>query len=117
MPLTKIDCFRDLLEGSGYALINSSNLRQLVLFILEEEIASLKKDINGKPVSIIFDGMTHVCEAMVVLLRYVSSDWVIKQKVCRLMLLEKSMTREEVARQIITVLSTVQSPYCSNEPR
>ena len=41
-----------------------------------------------------------------ILLRYVANDWVIKQKVCRLMLLEKSMTGEEIARQIITVLST-----------
>lgn len=47
-----------------------------------------------------------MCEAMVVVLRYVTSDWQIKQKVGRLMLLAKSMTGEEVARQIITVLST-----------
>ena len=106
VPLTKIDSFRDLLEENGYALTNSSNLRQLVPFILEEEIALLKQEIGGKHVSIIFDGTTHVCEAMVVVLRYVSSDWVIKQKVCRLMLLAKSMYGEEVARQIITVLST-----------
>ena len=49
--------------------------------------------------------MTHMCEAMVILLRYVN-EWEIKQKVCRLMLLAKSMTEEEVARQIIAVLST-----------
>ena len=106
LPLAKIDCFRDLLEDNGYALTNSSNLRQLLPFILEEEMASLKEEISGKHVSIIFDGTTHVCEAMVVVLRYMSSDWAIKQKVCRLMLLEKSLSGEEVARQIITVLST-----------
>ena len=106
VPLAKIDCFRDLLEENGYALTNSSNLRQLLPFILEEEIASLKEEISGKPVSIIFGGTTHVCDAMVVLLSYMSSDWVINQNVCRLMLLEKSMSGEEVARQIITVLST-----------
>jgi len=50
--------------------------------------------------------MTHVCEAMLVVLQYVTGDWQIKQKVGRLMLLAKSMTGEEVARQIITVLST-----------
>lgn len=42
---------------------------------------------------------------MVVVVRYIS-DWDIQQRVCRLMLLAKSMTGEEVARQIITVLST-----------
>ena len=68
-------------------LTNSSNLRQLVPFILEEEISLLKQEIGGKHVSITFDGTTYVCEAMVVLLHYVSSDWVIRQKFCRLMLL------------------------------
>ena len=53
----------------------------------------------------IFDGTTHVCEAMVIVLHYVD-DWVIKQSVCRLMLLPKSMSGEEVARQIIMTLST-----------
>ena len=46
-----------------------------------------------------------MCEAFVIVLRYVD-DWVIKQKVCRLMLLAKSITGEEVARQLVTALST-----------
>jgi len=41
----------------------------------------------------------------VVLLRYVD-DWTIKQRVCRLMLLAKSITGEEIARELVTVLST-----------
>ena len=101
--LRLITYFRDLLKESGYAL---TNLRQLVPLIVKEEMASLKRDISGKHVSIIFNRTTHVCEAMVILLHYVSSNWVIKQKVCRLMLLEKSMSGEEVARQIIAVLFT-----------
>ena len=56
--------------------------------------------------AVIFDGTTHVCEAMVVVLRYVDDDWKIKQLVCRLMLLAKSMTGEEVAHQLIATLST-----------
>ena len=38
--------------------------------------------------------------------RYLTDDWVIKQEVCQLMLLTKSLTGEEVARQIISVIST-----------
>ena len=34
------------------------------------------------------------------------NDWTIQQRVCRLMLLAKSMTGEEVARQLITAVST-----------
>ena len=55
---------------------------------------------------IIFDGTTHVCEAFVVVLRYVTQNWIIKQEVCRMMLLAKSLTGEEVARQLIASLST-----------
>ena len=37
---------------------------------------------------------------------YVTGEWVIKQKVCRSILLAKSLTGEELAYQIIMVLST-----------
>ena len=105
VALSKTDSLRDLLEEHGYSLSSSTHLRQLVPFILHEKVASLKEEIAGRCVSIVFDGTTHVCEAMVVVLRYVADDWKIKQKVARLMLLAKSMTGEEVARQIM-VLST-----------
>ena len=106
VPLNKIDSFRDLLEEHAFALTNSTKLRQLLPFILHEEISRLRKEITDRYVSIIFDGTTHVCEAMVIVLRYITDDWIIKQCVCRLMLLAKSMSGEEVARQIISALYT-----------
>ena len=54
---------------------------------------------------IIFDGTIHVCKAFVIALQYID-DWVIKQRVCRLMFLAKSITGDEVARQLVTALST-----------
>ena len=105
IPLNKVDCLRDILEEHAFSLSASTNLRQLVPFVLENELNEIKRSISGKPVGVIFDGTTHVCEAFVVVLRYVD-DWVIKQKVCRMMLLAKSLTGEEVARQLITCLST-----------
>lgn len=66
----------------------------------------LKESIAGKQVSVIFDGTTHVCKALVILLRYVDDNWVIQQKVCRLMLLAKLLFGEEVAQQLIVALST-----------
>ncbi len=97
---------RDLFEENGYALCDSSHLRRLIPFILQDEISKLKHDINGRHVAIIFDGTTHVCEAFVIVLSYVDSDWAIKQRACRLMLLAKSITGEECARQLISALST-----------
>ena len=106
VPLSKLDSFRDLLEENAYALTDSSHLRRLIPFILQDEISKLKQDINGRHVSIIFDGTTHVCEAFVIVLRYIDKDWVLKQRVCRLMLLAKSITGEECARQLVTAVST-----------
>ena len=56
--------------------------------------------------SIIFDGTTHVCEAFVVVLRYLTDEWELKQCVGRLKLVLKTMTGEEIAQQIIVILST-----------
>ena len=66
----------------------------------------IKKAIDKKHISIIFHGTTNVCEAMVIVVRYITDDWVIQQCACRLTVLAKNMTDEEVARQIIMVLST-----------
>ena len=45
VPLSKIDLFRDLLEEHGYALTSSTHLRQLIPFILQEELSRIKKEI------------------------------------------------------------------------
>lgn len=52
-----------------------------------------------------FDGTTHVCEALVVL-RFLDDEWHVQQCVCRLMLLAKRKTGKELARQLITAVST-----------
>ena len=87
-------------------LSSCSNLRQLIPFVHQQEKDSIKKQINGKQVSVIFDGTTHVCEALVILLRFVDENWNLQQRVVRLMLLVKTLTGEELARQPIVCLST-----------
>ena len=69
-------------------------------------MTKVKNDINGKCVSVIFDGTTHVCEAMVIVIHFIDDEWCIQQCVARLMLLAKSKVGEEVARQLIACLST-----------
>ena len=101
VPLGKIDLFRDLLEEHAYALTSATHLRH---FILQEELSRIRKEILHRPLSI--DGTTHVCEAFVIVLRYLTDDRELKQCVGRLKLLAKSMTGDEVAQQIIVVLST-----------
>ena len=47
-----------------------------------------------------------MAEAVVVILRFVDDQWTIQQRVVRLMLLAKSVNGEELAREIISILST-----------
>lgn len=60
VPLSKIDRFRDLLEDHGYYLSSSTHLRQLVPFILKEEIAVIKQEIADKHLSIVFEQLMYV---------------------------------------------------------
>lgn len=57
------------------------------------------REISGKPVSIIFDGTSRLGEALVIVLRFLD-NWEIKQ---RLVQLVRSMTGEELAREILGV--------------
>ena len=100
VPLSKVNLFRDLLN----ALTSSTNLRQLIPLIHQEELSWIKEEILNQPLSIIFDGTTHVCEAFVVVLHYLTDDWELKQCVGWLKLLAK--TAEEIAQQNIVILST-----------
>ena len=106
ISLNKIDDLRELLEERGYRLSSSSNMRQLVPFILSEEINKVKQEISGRSVSIIFDGTTHVAEAFVLILRFIGDNWELKQRVVSFRLLSKSLTGEEVARLIVESIST-----------
>ena len=106
VPLGKLDAFRELLEENAFRLCDTSNMRELIPFVRKQEQENLIEEIKGNFVSVIFDGTTHVCEAMVVLLRFIDQQWKIQQRVIRLMLLAKSLSGEEVARQLIVCLST-----------
>ena len=54
----------------------------------------------------IFDGTTRLGEAMAIVVRLISSDWQIQQQLIRFQLIAQSMSGEQVARELITTLST-----------
>ena len=104
VPLHKIDCFRELLEEEAFSLTSSGHLSNLVDVISKEEKKKVKEEIQGQDVSIIFDGTTHVAEALNIILRFVT-DWKIEQRLVRFLLVTKPMNGEELAHQLLSTLS------------
>ena len=81
-------------------------MSDLIPFILQQEKEEIEKEINNKSISITFDGTSRVGEVFVLVVRFVSSDWSIQQRLISLKMLVKSMTGDEIARLVIGMLST-----------
>ena len=105
VPLSKLDDYQELLEEHAFSLTNRRHMSDLVPFILSQEISQISEELADQPVSVIFDGTTHLGEALAMVLHFVDSDINIHQRSVRVQLLAKSMTGEEIARELIHVLS------------
>ena len=105
IPLSKLDSFRDILEENAYRLTDRRHMFDLVPFILKEEEARIKNDIAGKHLSVIFDGTSRLGEALAVIVRFVGEDWTLEQRLIRMQMLSKSMAGQEIARELISILS------------
>ena len=103
VPLTKLDHFRDILEENAYRLSDRRGMSDLVPFILSEEVERIKNEIDKRHVSITFDGTSRLGEALVIVVRFID-DWNIKQRLICVHTLVKSMTGEEIAREVLGVL-------------
>ena len=106
VPIAKMDHFRPLLEERGYCLAERKPMSDLIPFILGEEKQQIRKEIDGKDVSVIFDGTCRLGEALTVVLRFVDENFSVQQRVVRVQLLAKSLSGEEIARELISTLST-----------
>lgn len=76
----------------------------IIPFVLENEQARIKTEIEGKAMSIIFDGTTRLGEALAVIVCFVD-DWKIVQRLVCVQLLVKTMTGDEIASELVDVLS------------
>ena len=114
VPLSKIGAFRELLEENAYRLTDRRSMLDYVPFILKDEENKIHQEISGKNVSAIFDGTSRLGEALAVLLRFMDDDFSLEQRLVRVQMLSKSLTGEEIARELITVLSVTYSIHPSN---
>ena len=105
VPLHKISKFRDLIEENAARLTDTRGMLDYIPFILSEEERHIRNEIDERSVAVIFDGTSRVGEALAILLRYVDAEWHIQQRLVRVEMLAKSLTGEELARELINVLS------------
>ena len=105
VPLSKLIFFRELLEEGAFRLTDTRHMLDMVPFILSEEQERVKQEISGRYVSVVFDGTTRLGEVLAIILRFIDEDGMIQQRLVRMKFLLKSMAGEEVARELISVLS------------
>ena len=103
IPLSKIKILRELLEENAFRLSDDRGMFDLVPFIHSQIQEQIKAELNGQYVSAIFDGTTRLGEAFAIVLRFISHSK-IKQRLIKFQILVKTMTGEEIARELISIL-------------
>lgn len=88
-----------------YWLSECRHTSDLMPLIVSQEQTDVKSELSGRPVSVVFDGTTRLGETMAIVVRYIDESFTIQQRLIRLQLLTKSMTGEEIARELINSLS------------
>ena len=119
IPLAKVDALRPLLEAGAERLTFSTHPFSYIPFVLEMEQDLLLEELKDKPyISLIFDGSTYHGEALVIIVRFVQSDYTICQRLVRVRLLSKSVDGQELAREVrsLHVRSSPSYPHSCNIP-
>lgn len=105
VPLSKVEGdFRQLLEEGGHRLTTPSHLRECIPVIHTMFKKNICQELEGKPVSCIFDGSTRLGEAFAVVVRFVSDDLRIAQRLVSLKCLSKSMNAADVSGALVDIL-------------
>lgn len=82
------------------------HMRDLLHFIHQQEQENLKQEFKGRDLSISFDDTSRPVDVLAVVVR---NNWTIQQRLVRLIFLTKSRSGEELARELIIVLSVRRS--------
>ena len=105
VPLNKLELFRELFEENGYRLTDRRNMYDLIPFIQKCEFNIISEEIKEKCLSVIFDGTTRLGEALAIVICFVDDRLKINQRLIHLQIVVKSLTGEELAKELMSVLS------------
>ena len=97
VPLSKLKTFREIFEENAFCLGDRWNMSDLIPFFQKQEQV------------MICDGTTRLGEALAIVVRFVSDNWCLVQRLVRLQILAKSANGEQLARELISILSITYS--------
>ena len=78
----------------------------MIPVVLDQEKESVKRSIQERHVSICYDGCSRLGEALVLVVHFVDDQWTVHQLLARLKVLAKTVNGEELAGELIHVVST-----------
>ena len=78
----------------------------MIPVVLDQEKENTKRSIQERHVSICYDGCSRQGEALVLVVRFVDDQWTVHQLLARLKVLAKTVNGEELAGNLIHVVST-----------
>ena len=88
-------------------LVYLTDVLCLIIFSLSsQERATIKSELTDKYVSVTFDVIIRLGEAIAVVVRFVSDEWTLEQRLVKLQILAKNM---KGARELIHILATENS--------
>ena len=70
-------------------------MSDLILVVLKQEKSRIQSEICEQDVLVIFDGTSRLGEALAIVLRFVTSEWTIEQRLIRVELLSKEKKLHE----------------------
>ena len=74
IPLSKLECpdLRNLLEENWYRLTGPRHVLDQVPFVLNQECTRIRSELQGKYLSVVFDGTTRLGEVLAVVVRFIN---------------------------------------------
>ena len=77
-----MEYFRELLEENIFCLSDRRYMSDLIPLIVLQKQADIKRELSGRPISVVFDGITRLGEAMAVAICYIDTSFNVSS-VCR----------------------------------
>ena len=106
VPMAKIDMLRKLLEREGHSLTDSSHMRWYIPQIEDREIKQVVKELFEQDFAVIFDGTTRLGEAINIVTRSITEDFVIRMRLVAFKTVKVHCDGDALFRLILTTLQT-----------